>query len=107
MKRNTLGWIIWQGRRKLRLSQQQVCQLLQQQYSIDIDRYLLSKIENDAVDIKLSQYDGLVQALAKLLNLEITELQEIRQQTEVRQFDPNEPGWVTYAKHLKYLIYKT
>ena len=69
MKRNTFGWIVWQGRRNLRLSQQHVCQRLKQQYSLDIDRYQLADIENNAVDIKLAEYDSVVQALAELLNL--------------------------------------
>ena len=102
MKRNTFGWVVWQSRRNLRLSQQQVCQLLQQQFSIDIDRYLLSKIENDAVDIKLPEYDSVVQALAEILQSEITGLEEIRQQTQVRESDPNEPALITYANHLKH-----
>ncbi|GEM_PF-3357944 len=102
MKRNTFGWTIWQARRKMRLTQQKVCQLLQQQYSIEIDRYLLSKIENDAVDIKLPEYDFIVQALTELLKLDIEQLEDIRQQTEVREFDPNEPSLVTYAKHIKH-----
>ena len=77
MKQNSLGWVVWQGRRKLRLTQQEVCQRIQQQYSINLSRYQLAYIENNAVDIKLPQYDFVVQSLAEIWGWEITKLKEI------------------------------
>lgn len=83
----TFGRVLWRGRRDLRIPQRKFCELLKSKYSIDIDHYLLSKLENNHVDIKLPEYDALVKAVAEIFSLDISWLETIRQQTEVRELD--------------------
>ncbi len=102
----TFGRIIRQARRISLInggepSQKEFCQFLEQKYSINIDHYLLSKLENNRVDINVTEYDPLVQAVAELLNLDIVWLEQIRKQTQVEFLDLTNGIFPIYWRNLE------
>lgn len=82
-------------------SQREFCQILKQQYSLNIDHYLLSKLENNHINIKLPEYDALVKSIAEIFSLDISWLETIRQQTEVRELDLSGGIFPIYYKDSK------
>lgn len=88
----TLGKLIKNARQEYGFSQKELCKLLvtpSENFEI-LDRCLLSKIENNRVDIRSNEYDWLISKFAEIFNCDITWLEEIRQQTEVEDLDLNE-----------------
>ena len=85
----TLGKTIKNARQEHGFSQQDLCKLLvaPSNCSMTIDRCLLSKIENNRVDIRSDEYDWLMPKFAEIFSCDIPWLEEIRQQTEVELFD--------------------
>jgi transcriptional regulator with XRE-family HTH domain len=73
----TLGRLIWIGRRNLGLSQRELAAELK-----IIDYILLSKIENDRIEIRGSDYDFLIDFLVEFFKLDREYVETIRQQTE-------------------------
>ncbi|EAW35144.1 transcriptional regulator [Lyngbya sp. PCC 8106] len=97
----TFGRVLSSARKNSGYLQRELCELLKSNYSIDIDHYLLSKLENNHVDIKLPEYDALVKAVAEIFSLDIGWLETIRQQTEVEQLDLSGGIFPIYVKEHK------
>ncbi|MEG4459203.1 hypothetical protein [Microcoleus sp. N9_A1] len=85
----TLGKTIKNARQQHGFSQTDLCKLLimPSDNFQTIDRCLLSKIENNRVDVRSSEYDWLISRIAGIFALDVVWLEEIRQQTEVEPFD--------------------
>ncbi|MEG4086384.1 helix-turn-helix transcriptional regulator [Microcoleus sp. POL10_C6] len=87
----TLGRILKNARQELGFSQKDLCKLLvipsEDEEFLTIDRYLLSKIENNRIDIRTSEYDWLIPRIAAIFALDVAWLEVIRQQTEVEPLD--------------------
>ena len=97
----TFGRVLSSARRNLGYLQRELCELLQSKYSVEIDHYLLSKLENNYVDIKLPEYDALVIALADIFQLDIEWLETIRQQTEIEESDLSGGIFPVYVREHK------
>ena len=102
----TFGRILRQARRTCLInggepSQREFCQILKTHYSVEIDYILLSKLENNRVDINLPEYDSLVQAVAEILLLDRDWLEEIRQQTRVESQDLTPGVFPIYWRELE------
>ncbi|HSN65215.1 MAG TPA: hypothetical protein VLS94_01185 [Fusibacter sp.] len=78
------------------MSQQELRQLIIKKYSINIDHFLISKIENCRVDVRDRDFDWLVPILAEIFDCEIEWLQEIRSQTEVQTLDLSKAMFPVY-----------
>lgn len=74
----TLGRLIWIGRRNLGLSQRELAAKIE-----TIDFILLSKIENDKIDIQGSDYDFLVDFVVDFFCLDREYVETVRRQTVV------------------------
>ncbi|MEG4397076.1 hypothetical protein [Microcoleus sp. BROC3] len=85
----TLGRTLKNARQQHGFSQKDLCKLLivPSDIFLTIDRCLLSKIENNRVDVRSSEYDWLISRIAGIFALDVVWLEEIRQQTEVEPFD--------------------
>ncbi|MEG4084645.1 hypothetical protein [Microcoleus sp. POL10_C6] len=85
----TLGRTLKNARQQHGFSQKDLCKLLivPSDNFQTIDRCLLSKIENNRVDVRSSEYDWLISRIAGIFALDVVWLEEIRQQTEVEPFD--------------------
>ena len=100
VNRKTFGWKIFEARRSKGLRQQEVCVMLQKQ-SIAIDRYLYSKIEVNRVDVRGQEYDSFVEAIASVLEMDLSQLQLLRNQFELSKDDPSSPSISCYIKEKK------
>ncbi|MEG4518805.1 helix-turn-helix transcriptional regulator [Microcoleus sp. AT9b-C5] len=85
----TLGKTIKNARQHYGLSQKDLCKLLivPSDSFETIDRCLLSKIENNRIDVRVPEYDWLILRIAGIFALNVVWLEEIRQQTEVEPLD--------------------
>ncbi|MEG4424901.1 MULTISPECIES: hypothetical protein [unclassified Microcoleus] len=87
----TLGRILKNARQEIGFSQKDLCELLvipsEDEEFLTIDRYLLSKIENNRIDIRTSEYDWLTIRISAIFALNAAWLEVIRQQTEVEPLD--------------------
>lgn len=82
----TFGRLLWSARRYHRLSQCEFCQIITSKYG-SLDRYQLSKIENDRLEIQSIDYDWLIPAIAELFAVDVEWLEQIRSQTEPEPLD--------------------
>lgn len=94
----TLGRLIKSARQEQEMSQQELRQLIIKKYSINIDHFLISKIENCRVDVRDREYDWLVPVFAEIFDCEIQWLQEIRSQTELQPLDLSKAMFPVYFK---------
>jgi transcriptional regulator with XRE-family HTH domain len=85
----TLGKTIKNARQEYGFSQKDLCKLLIMPSDSfqTIDRCLLSKIENNRVDVRSDEYDWLIPRVAGIFAYDIAWLETLRQQTEVEPFD--------------------
>ena len=89
--RNTFGWRVSEARRGKGLIQRELCQLIQEKHSLDIDYQFYSKIEVNRVDIQDAKFDSLVKAIASVLDINLEELEELRKNFQIAVDDPNAP----------------
>ncbi|MDQ2096783.1 MAG: hypothetical protein QQW96_03950 [Tychonema bourrellyi B0820] len=94
----TLGKLIRSARKDQEISQQELRQLIIKKYSINIDHFLISKIENCRVDVRDREYDWLVPVIAELFNADIEWLEQIRSQTEPESLDLSKAVFPIYFK---------
>ncbi|MEG5036234.1 hypothetical protein [Microcoleus sp. AT3-D2] len=85
----TLGKTIKNARQQHGFSQKDLCKLLivPSDSFQTIDRCLLSKIENNRVDVRSDEYDWVISRIAGIFALDVAWLETLRQQTEVEPFD--------------------
>lgn len=85
----TLGRIIKNARQEYGFSQKDLCKLLviPSELFETVDRCLLSKIENNRINIRSNEYDWLIPRTAAIFALDGVWLEAIRQQTEVEPLD--------------------
>ena len=85
----TFGNVFWHCRRKLRISQREMAARLARFGPIDY--IVLSKIENDRLDINESKWDWLIAQSASVFGVDVEWLEEIRRQTTVTERDEDSP----------------
>jgi len=85
----TLGRVVWRSRLAKKLSQREFCELIGEQFGIFLDFMEFSKIENNRIDIRSSEYDWFILAIAEIFELDIEWLELIRQQTEPQSRNPD------------------
>ena len=78
----TLGRIVTSARKSRGLSQRETAALMVAK-GVKIDHVLISKIENDRVDICDRSYDLFIQCFCELFKADIDWIEQIRQQTQV------------------------
>ncbi|MEG4397338.1 hypothetical protein [Microcoleus sp. BROC3] len=85
----TFGKTVKNARQEYGFSHKDLCKLLviPSDDFETVDRCLLSKIENNRIDIRSGEYDWLIPAIARIFALDILWLEQIRQQTEVEPLD--------------------
>ncbi len=81
----TFGRLLWSARRNRRISQCDLCKIINNEYHHSIDYCKLSKVENNGVEIKSTEYDWLIPVIAKIFDADTEWLEQIRQQTELEQ----------------------
>lgn len=96
----TFGMILRNARMNRGLSQRELAEILQQ-HSLNIDYKHLAKLENNRIDIKTSDYDKLMETVAKIFQLDVSWLEQIREQTEVEELDLSGAMFPVYWKDFK------
>lgn len=97
----TFGRLVWSIRRSwLRLSQQEFCDEILAKYSIVIDKYQLSKIENNRISVTGDDFKPFAEALVREFELDLKWVEVIRQQTEVEELDLTNAIFPVYVDDL-------
>lgn len=97
----TLGRLVWVIRRSLlRLSQQEFCDEILAKHSIVMDKYQLSKIENNRIPVTGDDFKLFAEALVQEFELDLEWVETIRQQTEVEELDLTNAIFPVYVKDL-------
>lgn len=99
LKSLTMDKVLFASRRKLGLSQREFAIELSDK-SHQIDHVVYSQIENARIDIRQPEWDWLIPRLNKWLQINPSQLQTIRQQTEVIPVTES-PAFITYVHQLQ------
>ncbi len=91
----TFGRIIFNARVYHGFTQRELCDKISGKYC-SIDRLLLSKIENNLVEVRTIDLDWLVPRIAKIFDVDAQWLEQIRQQTEPQKLNVNEAIFPIY-----------
>ena len=95
--RITFGRLIKNARQKHEFSQRELCEIISNKYHL-IDRYELSKIENNRLEIRSIEYNWLIPIIAEIFNVNVEWLEQIRQQTEPQPLDLSQGMFPIYFK---------
>lgn len=95
----TFGMILRNARMNRGFSQRELAEILQQ-HSLNIDYKHLAKLENNRIEIKASEYDKLIETVAKIFQFDMGWLELIRAQTEVEELDLSKAIFPVYAKDI-------
>lgn len=92
----TMDKVLFAARRKLGLSQREFALELSDKLR-QIDHIIYSQVENARIDIRQPEWDWLILRLNKWLQINPSQLEIIRQQTEVVPLTES-PAFITYAR---------